>query len=198
MENVAAATGEDPMLEHPGAPAMGEAMDLMHLRIGAGTRAIAPLPARLSRLAPAPADSAPTRRFTIRISTSGRWLINDWNFLLDGHAPRFEVRRGSRETWEFRNAFRSMPHPLHIHGFAFRVLAREGSPAQLRASAVASGGRTPQDLGLLDTVVVWPGETVRIAIDFAQPCRGRQVYMLHCHNLEHEDQGMMVAFAVVD
>jgi FtsP/CotA-like multicopper oxidase with cupredoxin domain len=45
---------------------------------------------------------------------------------------------------------------------------------------------------------VWPGETVRIAIDFAQPFRGRQTYMLHCHNLEHEDQGMMVAFTVDD
>jgi FtsP/CotA-like multicopper oxidase with cupredoxin domain len=198
MENDAAATGEDPMLEHPGAPAMGAPMDLMELRVRTGTHAIAPVPAPLSRLAAPPVDSAPTRRFTLRISDAGRWLINDWNYLLDGHGPRFEVRRGSRETWEFRNAFRSMPHPLHLHGFAFRVLAREGSPAQLRASAAASGGRTPQDLGLLDTVVVWPGETVRIAIDFAQPCRGPQVYMLHCHNLEHEDQGMMVAFAVVD
>jgi FtsP/CotA-like multicopper oxidase with cupredoxin domain len=46
--------------------------------------------------------------------------------------------------------------------------------------------------------VVWPGEIVRIALDFAQPYRGTQRYMLHCHNLEHEDQGMMATFAVVD
>ena len=51
---------------------------------------------------------------------------------------------------------------------------------------------------MLDTVVVWPGERVRLALDFKQPFRGMQRYMLHCHNLEHEDQGMMVAFAVVD
>ena len=65
-------------------------------------------------------------------------------------------------------------------------------------TAFGDHGRTAQDLGLLDTVVVWPGERVRIAIDFAQPYTGTQTYMLHCHNLEHEDQGMMVAFAVVD
>jgi FtsP/CotA-like multicopper oxidase with cupredoxin domain len=108
------------------------------------------------------------------------------------------VRRGSRQIWEFSNEFRSMPHPLHLHGSQFRVLQRTKSPRQIAARAVASGGRTPQDLGLLDTVVVWPGETVRIALDFSQPFSGPQTYMLHCHNLEHEDQGMMVAFVVRD
>ena len=198
MENDAAAAGEDPMLEHPGAPMMGAAMDLMELRIGAGKPVRGTIPPSLAKQDAPPAKTATTRKFHVRISGSGRWMINDWNFLLDGHAPAFEVKRGSHEIWEFRNEFLSMPHPLHVHGFQFRVLERSKSPAQIRAQAVAAGGRTPHDLGFLDTVVVWPGETVRIAIDFAQPFNGRQVYMLHCHNLEHEDQGMMVAFAVRD
>ena len=50
--------------------------------------------------------------------------------------------------------------------------------------------------GWQDTVLVWPGETVRIAVDFSQPSGGSQKYMFHCHNLEHEDQGMMINFAV--
>ncbi len=198
MENDAAAAGEDPMLEHPGAAMMGEAIDLMELRIGTAPAERRDVPLELSTLAPAPADGPPTRRFHIRISDSGRWMINEWNFLLNGHAPAFEVQRGSREIWEFHNEFLSMPHPLHVHGFQFRVLSRHKSPSQIRRQAVASGGRSPHDLGLLDTVVVWPGETVRIAIDFTQPFKGRQTYMLHCHNLEHEDQGMMLAFVVRD
>lgn len=42
------------------------------------------------------------------------------------------------------------------------------------------------------TVLVWPGETVCVVIDFTHPFLGNQVYMIHCHNLEHEDQGMML------
>jgi FtsP/CotA-like multicopper oxidase with cupredoxin domain len=201
MENDAAAAGEDPMMEHPGAAPMGARMDLMEFRVTAGPPERTSVPKQLAAPLPDPPRHAPvSRSFRIRISDSGRWMINDWNFLLQPHthAPAFTVRRGNREVWEFVNEFRSMPHPIHLHGFQFRVLERRKSPSQLRALVVADGGRTAQDMGLLDTVVVWPGERVRIAIDFAQPFRGAQTYMLHCHNLEHEDQGMMVAFAVVD
>ena len=40
------------------------------------------------------------------------------------------------------------------------------------------------------------GETVRIVTDFSHPFLGDQVYMVHCHNLEHEDGGMMVNLKV--
>jgi blue copper oxidase len=48
------------------------------------------------------------------------------------------------------------------------------------------------DLGWKDTALVWPGETVRVAIDFSHDYAGDQTYMAHCHNLEHEDAGMMI------
>jgi suppressor of ftsI/bilirubin oxidase len=41
-------------------------------------------------------------------------------------------------------------------------------------------------------VLVWPGESVKIAFDFTCPFPGEQTYMFHCHNLEHEDGGMML------
>jgi blue copper oxidase len=53
------------------------------------------------------------------------------------------------------------------------------------------------DLGWKDTVLVWPGETVRIAIDFTNAFKGDQTYLFHCHNLEHEDQGMMLNYRVI-
>jgi FtsP/CotA-like multicopper oxidase with cupredoxin domain len=37
---------------------------------------------------------------------------------------------------------------------------------------------------------------VRVAIRFDLPFPGAQTYMLHCHNLEHEDGGMMVPVRV--
>jgi FtsP/CotA-like multicopper oxidase with cupredoxin domain len=51
-------------------------------------------------------------------------------------------------------------------------------------------------MGWKDTVLVWPGESVKVAIDFSMPFAGPQTYMVHCHNLEHEDGGMMLGLRV--
>lgn len=193
----------DPMADHPGAAPMGAPLDLMELRViecAAERRPPAVLPAldAISKIDPLPDTAAwPVRALRLRMDEQGRWFINDWNFHLSGHEPAFSVRRGSREVWEIRNSMTSMPHPIHLHGFQFRVLSRAISPPDIRGRQVAAGGLNPQDLGWSDTVVVWPGEIVRLAIDFSQPFDGTQRYMLHCHNLEHEDMGMMLTFAVI-
>ena len=85
---------------------------------------------------------------------------------------------------------------MHLHGFQFRVLERETSPEQLAPLTIDARGRLPTDLGFKDTVLVWPGESVRIAIDFRLPYAGSQIYLFHCHNLEHEDAGMMLRVKV--
>ena len=75
-------------------------------------------------------------------------------------------------------------------------------PTQARAVVIGGGivgCSTAYHLGKLgwkDTVLVWPGESVRLAIDFKHPHAGAQTFMFHCHNLEHEDKGMMVNFRV--
>jgi suppressor of ftsI/bilirubin oxidase len=84
---------------------------------------------------------------------------------------------------------------MHIHGFQFHVLERLGSPAQVRSLAGAHG-RLPQDLGFTDTVHVWPGESVRVALDFSHAHPGNQDYVFHCHNLEHAEVGMMIRYRV--
>jgi suppressor of ftsI/bilirubin oxidase len=89
-----------------------------------------------------------------------------------------------------------MPHPMHLHGFHFQVLERETSPDQLAPLATHGAGRLATDLGWKDTVLVWPGESVRVAIRFAMPFAAPQTYFLHCHNLEHEDGGMMLGVKV--
>ncbi len=47
-----------------------------------------------------------------------------------------------------------------------------------------------------DTVLLWPGETVRWFTDFSHGFEGEQLYMFHCHILEHET-AMMVNLKVV-
>lgn len=79
------------------------------------------------------------------------------------------------EQWEFQNKG-DEPHPMHVHGAQFQVVWRSG------------GALLPSDAGWKDTVLVFPAETVRVVVRFAHY---RGLYLLHCHNLEHEDDGMM-------
>jgi FtsP/CotA-like multicopper oxidase with cupredoxin domain len=95
----------------------------------------------------------------------------------------FEIPLGDSEVWAFRNPS-ALPHPVHVHAGQFRVLSRTGGRGRV----------FPWEEGLKDTVLLFPGEEVRVAVRFPD-YRGR--YLLHCHNLEHEDAGMMLNFAVV-
>jgi FtsP/CotA-like multicopper oxidase with cupredoxin domain len=141
---------------------------------------------------------ATTRPITLSMATEGganRWLINGLTHERDEYP--IVARRGAKEIWEIHNDEKSMPHPMHLHGFRFRVLGRTGSPEQVSSLAVDESGRTATDLGYKDTVLVWPGETVKCAVDFSHDFEGEQLYMFHCHILEHENAGMMLNVKVL-
>ena len=93
----------------------------------------------------------------------------------------FEVDAGGFEVWEFQNTENAMYHPMHIHGRQFRVLSRSG------------GSLLPTDLGLKDTVLVAPRETVRVLVHHSDY---EGMFLFHCHNLEHEDEGMMQNYVI--
>jgi blue copper oxidase len=136
---------------------------------------------------------ATTRSITLSMASEGRanrWLINGLTHEMDEYP--IVAQRGAKEIWDIHNDEKSMPHPMHLHGFRFRVLGRTGSPEQVSHLAVDESGRTATDLGFKDTVLVWPGETVKLAIDFSHGFEGEQFYMFHCHILEHENAGMML------
>jgi len=158
-----------------------------------GSTALPPLPTRLS--APTPLASSTGDARPLRLGfAKGRWWIND--HVYDVQATPIVVAKDAVETWLIRNYHTSMPHAMHLHGFQFRVLERETSPDPLAPLVVDARGRFVTDLGWKDTVLVWPGESVRILIDFRHPFAGEQVYLFHCHNLEHEDGGMMLRVKV--
>lgn len=92
-----------------------------------------------------------------------------------------KVQRGALEVWEFNNGT-MMPHPMHLHVTQFKVLGR-------------SGGRlAPHERGWKDTVRVDAGETVKVLTKFDAQ---QGLYVFHCHNLEHEDNGMMANLEIV-
>lgn len=174
--------------------AMGVDFNILKLRVEASERIPAKLPAALSHIKTIAEQGAIKRK--IDLSLQGmRFLINGLSFQMDQIA--FDVKRSSVEIWSISNPAKGMPHPMHIHGFSFQVLERLNSPRQVSGVGHFGKGRTVSDLGFKDTVLVWPGETVRIAIDFTHDFPGSQTYVFHCHNLEHEDAGMMINFRVL-
>jgi FtsP/CotA-like multicopper oxidase with cupredoxin domain len=110
---------------------------------------------------------------------AGAFTINGRSF----EAGRVDLRveRGALEVWDIVNASNE-PHPFHVHATQFQVVRR------------STGALGAHELGPKDTVLVWPGETVQIVLRFE---RHAGLYVLHCHNLEHEDAGMMLNLEVV-
>ncbi len=173
---------------------LGMAFNVLKLSVAAGDRVVAQLPASLSQITPIRTEGAPERKIELSMEHM-RFLINGRTFRMDEIA--FDVKRGAAEIWRISNPTVGMPHPMHLHGFSFQVVERMNSPPALAAMARFGKGRTVSDLGWKDTLLVWPGETVRIAIDFTHEFPGSQTYLFHCHNLEHEDGGMMINYRVL-
>lgn len=171
----------------------GDAQALMRIDLKPSAKYERRMPAVLSSLTELATPSGEPRRMQLGHNGRGNWTINGW--LFDPAQVPVSVQRGAREIWLLENAQSSMPHPMHLHGVPFRVIERLGSPAQVRGLAGARG-LLPQDQGVVDTVHVWPGESVRIAIDFSHQHSGDQDYVFHCHTLEHAEAGMMLRYAV--
>jgi suppressor of ftsI/bilirubin oxidase len=191
-------TGMDHKMAAPGTierMAMeGEPRALLRIDVGPVHAYTAKVPARLSKLPAANVPAEAPRSIKFAQDAKGNWTINGWTY--DANAVPLTVKRGAAETWLIENERASMPHPMHIHGFQFRVLERRGSPEQVRALAGAHNGLLPQDRGVVDTVHVWPGEAVLVALDFSHAYPGEQDYVFHCHNLEHAEVGMMIRYRV--
>jgi FtsP/CotA-like multicopper oxidase with cupredoxin domain len=80
----------------------------------------------------------------------------------------------------------AMPHPMHVHEVQFQVIEREVLPAFAAQSQELNQGYV--DEGWKDTFLLMPGERAKILVKFDHFAG---LYLYHCHNLEHEDRGMM-------
>jgi spore coat protein A len=155
--------------------------DVLRFRVVRAGRDDSRVPDRLSDVPPlVPAPGSPTRTFRFTRGTFGDhrgWTINDRRF--DPDVPLEEVPLGRTEVWRFVT---DVHHPVHVHLDAFRVLRRGGR------------GPGPFDGGGKDTVDLRPAEIVDVAVRFTGHA-GR--FVLHCHNLEHEDMAMMASVRMV-
>ena len=191
---------------------MGEMMDgtalpdgapfpVLKLRLEGGTRGrAAPPPRRLSSLQrPEPQIAVNFNRPKVFNLTMGMmvWGINGQGFDMLGASPLETVKLGTHEVWEFRNDAATgmmgmtMPHSMHVHGLQFRVIGRSVAGEFSRQHGTVKAGFI--DEGRKDTVLVMPGERVRILLGFADY---PGLFPYHCHMLEHEDAGLMRNYLV--
>lgn len=130
-----------------------------------------------------PANAKTVRNFTLTMTggTMERHKINGLSFEME--RIDWETPLNSLEEWKIVNATDNF-HPMHSHGNQFQVYSRNGNT-----------NLPPVDKGWKDTVLLNPFETVRTLVKFTDY---KGIYLYHCHNLEHEDDGMMLNFKVVD
>jgi FtsP/CotA-like multicopper oxidase with cupredoxin domain len=133
-----------------------------------------------------------SRTFAIAMQRMA-WFLNGRRFEMEETTRNEVVKLGDLEVWEFDNQHggMSMIHPMHVHNVQFQVIEREMLPGLVEPWETVRGGYV--DEGWKDTVLLMPGERVKILLKF-EDYEG--LYLYHCHNLEHEDQGLMRNYRV--
>lgn len=99
------------------------------------------------------------------------WAVNGRDPDRDGNGPLVTLTRGQTCHLTLMNATAWL-HPIHLHGHAFRLLARNDVPVRHQP--------------WLDTVLIEPGDRVEIAFVADNPGD----WLIHCHILEHKVGGM--------
>jgi FtsP/CotA-like multicopper oxidase with cupredoxin domain len=110
---------------------------------------------------------------------NGGWTVN--GKLFDVMTASASPKKGTAEIWVLRGKG-NWEHPVHIHFEEGRILSRNGVAPP------------PHESGRKDVYVIHKGEEVRVFLRFRDYV-GK--YMMHCHNLIHEDHAMMIRWDIV-
>jgi FtsP/CotA-like multicopper oxidase with cupredoxin domain len=92
--------------------------------------------------------------------------------------PQIKASVGETQLWTVTNTT-PWSHPLHIHGFFFQVLDKEGNPIR--------------PLQWKDTVSVPFKDSVKLLVRFEDRPGS---WMYHCHILDHAEGGLMSSIAL--
>ncbi|MBI5798536.1 MAG: copper oxidase [Candidatus Yonathbacteria bacterium] len=90
------------------------------------------------------------------------------------------VKKGDRVRLRLINAGTSTIHPMHLHGYQFKVVATDGNPVPEAAQLTRN------------TLPIHPGETYDIEFIANNP----GTWLFHCHELHHADGGMIMPIVV--
>ena len=178
-------------------PANGDELTLFRIRITRKEVERRSLPNKLSTVERIPVAEAANSNQprTFRFEMRGMQpTINGRTFEMTAVADDEIVQLNSTEVWQLINSSSGMmggmmqiPHPVHVHGLQFQVIERSPSAGwdSIRDGFVDSGWK--------DSVLLMPGMRMKIILRFRDY---PGLFLYHCHNLEHEDLGMMRNYLV--
>ena len=86
-----------------------------------------------------------------------------------------------------------LAHPMHFHGRQFQIQSRSCATSDQANWNTVKDGYINE--GWKDTFVIMPGETVKFLVRWG---KHPGLFVYHCHNLPHEDMGMMRNFQVAE
>jgi bilirubin oxidase len=172
-----------------------------------GPEADLPLPPRFFAVGDFPLNSAlvepariqeaiatkPENRLTFGHGGTG-WSINGVGWADVANRIQITVRPNELSPWHIVNGGGGWFHPVHIHLIDFIVVKRNNVDRAFSPSADPITGLEPYEVGApKDVVYLAPSEDIEVVARYG-PHVGD--YMVHCHNLVHEDNDMLVAFRV--
>jgi FtsP/CotA-like multicopper oxidase with cupredoxin domain len=154
--------------------------------------------AALNALANQPGVHTRTWRFE---RGNGGWMVNGKFFdenIIDAAIPQSERAAPGQggEVWIIQNPGGAWRHPVHIHFEEHRMLARNGQPVQ---PATQLNGAI--DYSRRDIINLQTNDEVKLFMRFrdmghtTEPAYNR--YVMHCHNVVHEDHAMMIRWDIV-
>ena len=118
---------------------------------------------------------------------SGGWMVNGKFF--DENVVNAAIPMGSEEVWIIQNPGGSWRHPVHIHFEEHRMLTRNGAP--VKPNTQLNGAI---DYARRDVINLQTNDETRLFMRF-RDMKGR--YVMHCHNVVHEDHAMMIRWDIV-
>ncbi|MFJ3308136.1 multicopper oxidase family protein [Streptomyces sp. NPDC086549] len=134
-------------------------------------------------------DRYDTSDFTARTITLGQsgatMLINGSAGTSMSSMAMISTTVGSKEIWTIKNNTQ-LEHSFHLHDVPYQLISINGEDP------------TGVELGWYDTYEVVGGGSIEIAMEFTDFSDDTYMYMLHCHLLQHEDEGMMASLMVTD
>lgn len=166
--------------------------NMLHLNIGAQTaNPVTVFPTTLLNLTyPSAASATKTRHITMSdggascpAGFSGCGMLDSTYFNMN--VINQTIILNTTEIWEVQNVS-AFAHPFHMHNVQFYILDRNGVAAPT------------YEKGWKDVMQVRPSTTARFITRFTDYADSVRPYMYHCHNLFHEDGGMMGQFVVID
>ena len=138
-----------------------------------------------------------TDQETVKLNTTEVWELINRNGGMMGKGMRGKGRMdggggGMMGGKGMMGNMMQMSHPIHLHQVQYNIIERNTDDMDEEVWNSVKDGFV--DNGWKDTVLLMPGMKIKILMTFKD---FKGLFLYHCHNLEHEDMGMMRNYKIV-